>query len=102
MEKETTATPSTSVEIELLVEEISKKDGTSFKVYHSYGKDNKRYEIKFKKSVAPLPTEHCVITVDKKDINKDRSYRFPRFWIAKIQAVKPFVTKTIDDSDLPF
>lgn len=102
MEKETTATPSTSVEIELLVEEKSKKDGTRFNVYHSYGKDNKKYEIKFKKSVAPLPTEHCVIIVDRKDINKDKAYRFPRFWIAKIQAVKPFVAKTIDDSDLPF
>lgn len=88
-------------EIEVLVE-TKKCEKGEFNVYHAFGKDNRKYEIKFKRSVTNLPTEHCTIVVKSTNISRDKTYKYPRFWISAIEEIKAFVAPTIKDEDIPF
>lgn len=83
--------------IKIYVEEKETKDENGktrkFNVYHTYTKNGRKMQVKFRKEFTNLPTEKCTAVICKEDMNIDSSSRFPTLWVVEVQEYLPFVTE---------
>ena len=80
--------------IEVVVTERKTAEGRSFNVYHTYSKNGRKTELKFRKEVANLPTKHCFANVPVSAMNLNTAGRFPVLWVSKVESYEDFETVT--------
>ena len=65
-----------------------KHEGRSFNVFHTFSKNGRRTEVKFRKEVKNLPDKTCYVVVNVDDMNLNTSGEFPICWIKAIQSIE--------------
>ena len=75
--------------IKIYVEQKSTADGRKFNAYHTATKNGVKMTVKFRKEVAPTPSENCYINVNDDNMNEQKNSIFPVLWISKIDSVEP-------------
>jgi len=80
------------------VKEIN-KDGKKFKTFKTVTKDGKKMDVKFTQTCLNIPSEPCIVVVDKEKANVATNRMFPCLWIKDVIEIKPLVVKesNIDD-----
>ena len=78
--------------IEVVVTERKTAEGRAFNVYHTYSKNGRKTELKFRKEVANLPTKHCYANVPVAAMNLNTAGRFPVLWVSKVESYEDFET----------
>ena len=86
-------------EIKVVVKEAKTKEGKTFNTYRVVEKTGKLVDLRFRKDVKNVPTETCIMVVDKKDIHLDSKREYPCYWVKAIQELKPIELNT---KELPF
>lgn len=76
--------------IEVVVTERKTEDGHAFNVYHTFSKNGRKTELKFRKSVTNLPTKHCYANVPVAAMNLNTSGRFPVLWVCQVESYEDF------------
>lgn len=69
-------------ERETIDKETKKKK--KFKVYHTFSKNGRKTEVKFRQEVKNTPDENCYILVNYEDMNLNTGNQFPVLWIKKV------------------
>lgn len=72
--------------IKIVVTERKTAEGRVFNTYHTFSKNGRRVDVKFRKEVN-APKENCYIECDVNDMNLNTSGQFPVLWIKAIQNV---------------
>lgn len=83
--------------IKLYVEEKT-KDGRSFNTYHTYSKNDRRTQVKFRKTVTNVPTKTCYITLNVDNMNLNTSGEYPVLWVSKIESVEDIATANTESN----
>ncbi len=75
-----------------------------FIAFDAYDTNGKKSNIKFTKAVKGVPeTEGTYkVLVNKKDINKDKSSKYPTYWIKGVVSITEFEPTFDNSEDLPF
>ena len=78
-----------------------------FIAFHTFDKYGKKSKIKFTKAVdkklIPDSPGTYIVTVNKKDINRDKNNKYPVYWIKAITAITEYEgTSKDNEEDLPF
>lgn len=76
--------------IEVVVTERKTTDGRAFNVYHTYSKNGRKTELKFRKEVTNLPTKHCYANVPITAMNLNTAGRFPVLWVSQVESYEDF------------
>ena len=82
--------------IEIIKRVVTTKDGKSFDTFKAVQKDGKLIDCKFTRDVKNLPTESCMMFVEKENINVNRSGKYPVVWVKKVEKYEE--SKTIRDN----
>lgn len=72
--------------IKIVVTERKTAEGRVFPTFHTFSKNGRRTDVKFRKEVT-APTANCYIECDVADMNLNTSGQFPVLWIKAIQRV---------------
>lgn len=80
------------------VKEIN-KDGKKFKAFKTIAKNGTKMDVKFTQTCLNIPTEPCIVVVDKEMCNVATNRQFPCLWIKDVVEIKPLAVKesNIDD-----
>ena len=94
-------------EIQVSVKRIQgEKNGKeyNFLAYEGYTKNGDKCRFKFTNECNNVPQEtgNFILTVDKKDINRDKGNRYNVFWIKNVIKCEKFDNVYDNDEDLPF
>lgn len=73
--------------LEIVVTERQTTDGRKFNTFHTFSKNGRRTDVKFRNDVKPVPTEHCFIEVLPENMNLNTSGRYPVVWIKAIENI---------------
>ena len=70
--------------IMIYVTERKSSDGKKFNSYHTFTKNNKRMDVKFRQAVTNLPTSNCMAIIGVDDMNIDKSGRYDVLWVKAV------------------
>ena len=70
--------------IKIVVTEKTTKDGRKFNTYHTYSKNDRRTEVKFRAAVKDLPTKNCYAVIDVDKMNLKTSGEYPVLWVSEV------------------
>lgn len=73
--------------IKVRVTERKTKDGRTFKVFHTFSKNGRRTEVKFRKTVKQIPEKDCYIVVDVEAMNLNTSGEYPVLWVQDVVSI---------------
>lgn len=86
-----------------------------FNAYKVLNKQKKWVDLRFTKDVKNTPDldknktqQECYIYVHSDNINYTENYRYPRFWVRRIEKIEPIetpkqnITEYFDEDDIPF
>lgn len=91
-----------TIRLEIVVKQVTKKDGGQFTAYETFTKENVRIDVRFvRKAKDKAPKENCFIIVNRSDVNLSRKYRYPRLYVNDIVSIEETSINTSQD-DLPF
>lgn len=77
----------TTKRLEIVVTERQTADGRKFNAYHTFSKNGRRTDVKFRQDVQNKPTEHCFIEVLPENMNLNTSGRFPVLWVKAVEEI---------------
>lgn len=83
--------------IKIVVEE-RKHEGRTFNVYHTFSKNGRRTEVKFRKEVKHLPEKTCYAIIDVDDMNINKSNEFPVLWIKAVQSYEDLESANLEQN----
>lgn len=78
--------------IKLYVTEKKTSEGRAFNTYHTFSKNDRRIQVKFRKSVTNIPTKTCYITVNPDKANINTAGEFAVMWVEEIVSVEDLAT----------
>ena len=70
--------------IKIVVTEKTTNDGRKFNTYHTFSKNDRRTEVKFRQAVKDLPKENCYAVIDVDKMNLKTSGEFPVLWVSEV------------------
>ena len=75
------------------VKEITTNDGKKFNAYKTLAKGGRKMDVRFVRTCHNVPSEPCVIVVNKEDANVDNTRQYPILWIKDVQSIEDFERK---------
>lgn len=102
-----------TLKLRVKVKKINTKDGRSFNVFETVGKNGLKINVKFRKEVKNIPSEDSYIIVPLAKMNYAKNTIYPTIWVQEVINVIPLETEKqvdktlleildIDTDDLPF
>lgn len=89
-----------TLKLRVKVKRITTKDGKTFDVYETVGKNGMRITVKFRKEVKNLPEKDSFIVVSLDKMNYAKNTIYPTIWIHQVLEVIPAETEKQIDKTL--
>lgn len=74
--------------LKIRVTQRKTKEGRPFNVYHTFSKNDRKTEVKFKSECNQKPEKDCyiIVAIDKMNLNKSGEY--PVLWVSEVIAIE--------------
>src|SRR5690554_1551326 len=89
-----------TLKLRVKVKRITTKDGKTFDVYETVGKNGMRITVKFRKEVKNLPNKDSFIVVPLDKVNYAKNTVYPTIWVHEISEVIPLENEKRVDKTL--
>lgn len=70
--------------LEIRITERESSTGKKFKTYHTFSKNGRKTDVKFKSTVTNAPVKNCFIVVNDDEINLNTTGKYPVLWVSNI------------------
>ncbi len=74
--------------IQVIVTNVAKKDGGTFKAFKCLNKSGKKMDLKFTRDCKNVPSESCFIYVLEENANVDNTKLYPCTWVKQIERIE--------------
>lgn len=84
--------------IKIYVTERKTADGRTFNTFHTFSKNGRRTDVKFRKTVKQIPDKNCYVVCDIEAMNLNTSGEYPVLWLKDVVAIESMVEATAESN----